>query len=68
MFPGNLDKLLESKHCFKALKFVIVLLVYECRYGFCAFSQVLFCVCVCVCEVSYLKLLICLHLQLDEIQ
>jgi hypothetical protein len=33
MFPGNLDNLLESKHCFKALiKFVIVFLVYEHRY------------------------------------
>jgi len=41
MFPGNLDKLLGSKQCFKALKFVIVLLVYKHRYGLCAFSQIL---------------------------
>ena len=41
MFPGNLDKLLGSKHCFKALKFVIVLLVYKHGYSLCAFSQIL---------------------------
>jgi len=52
MFPGNLDKLLESKHCFIALNFVIVLLVYEHRYGLCAFSQILDIFC------SFLKSLI----------
>jgi hypothetical protein len=41
MFSGNLDNLLGSKHCFRALKFVIVLLVYEHRYCVCAFSPIL---------------------------